>query len=429
MMEYGVLGKVLGHSWSPQLHGMLADYDYQLIPKETPELAKEFLLQKEYRGVNVTIPYKGLACDLCDEVDEGGRKTGAVNTVVNKNGRLYGYNTDIAGFAALAKRAGVEFKDRDVLILGTGGTAHTALAVIEAAGAKEVHFVSRTPKQNELSYQQAAQRQSVQVIVNTTPVGMYPNTDEKPIDPALFKNLEAVLDVVYNPLRSRLVSEAQELGVKSMGGLYMLVEQARAASEKFTGIPIPPEAAEQVYRRLVMQCSNICLIGMPSSGKSTIGRKLARRMGRPFVDADRALEEDESCSIAMMFKKWGEEGFRQRESRCIARLAAGSGQVIACGGGVVERQENIRALRRNGVMVFIDRQVSGLKVGGRRPLSTSMEALRRMEKRRRPLYKAAADLRVANNGGLFSAAVPHIEEELYAYFGVERPKPESFGPA
>ena len=428
-MEYGVLGRVLQHSWSPQLHGMLADYDYQLIPKETPELAREFLLNKEYKGVNVTIPYKGLAFEVCDQVDEGARLTGAVNTVVNRNGRLYGYNTDIAGFKALAQRAGVEFRGRDVLILGTGGTAHTALAVVKAAGASEVHFVSRTPKEGQLSYREAEARRSVQVIVNTTPVGMHPNSGERSIDPALFPNLEAVLDVVYNPLRTRLVSEAAELGAKSMGGLFMLVEQARAASEKFTGGVIPPQKADEVYRRLVMQCSNICLIGMPSCGKSSIGRKLARRMGRPFVDADRALEEDEGCSVAVMFKMWGEPGFRQRESRCIAKIAEGSGQVIACGGGGVEREENIRALRRNGVLVFIDRPVSGLRVGGRRPLSTSVEALRRMEKRRRPLYKAAADLRVANTGGLFREAMLRVEEELYAYFGVERPKPQSSGPA
>lgn len=426
-MEYGLIGGQLAHSCSPRLHELLAGYSYRLVPLETPEKAREFLLNKEYKGLNVTIPYKRLACQLCDELDEGAKATGTVNTVVNRGGRLYGSNTDISGFGALAHHAGVDFAGRTVLILGTGGTSHTVQAYAQAAGAKELLIASRTPKTGTISYEEAKTRQDVEILVNTTPVGMYPNNDQCPIDPALFPNLKGVLDVVYNPLRTRLVSEAQALGIPAEGGLYMLVAQAAGSVRQFTGRQPHPARVDRVFRQLCFENSNIVLVGMPSCGKSSIGRRLARWMGRPFADADRILEAAEGMTIPKYFENYGEAQFRKCEAFHIARIAAEKGQVIACGGGVVETMENIDALRRNGLVIFIDRPLWGLKTGGHRPLSTSVDALRRMEQRRRPRYEQAADIRVENAAGDFKGAACAAEEAVYAYFGLERPEFKSSG--
>ena len=421
MIEYGLLGAKLEHSCSPRLHSLLADYDYQLIPRATPDEAREFLLSGQYRGVNVTIPYKQLACQLCDELDEGSRITGAVNTVVNRGGRLYGYNTDLAGFRRMADCAGVDFAGKTVLILGSGGTSHTAQAAVKAAGAARVFVASRHPSHGELPYFQAEKQQGTQILINTTPVGMYPDNGSRPIRPDSFPALEAVLDVVYNPLRTRLISDALALGLKAQGGLPMLVEQARAAAELFTGEAIPRKTADAVYRRLLLENSNISLIGMPSCGKSTIGRKLARQMHRPFVDIDRELEAAEGCTITEYFRRHGEVRFRRCEAMHTARLGAVGGQIIACGGGAVETPGNMDVLHQNGILLFIDRPLDGLKVGGHRPLSTSHEALALMEQRRRPLYEKAADIRVENSSDDFSTAMRAAEEAIYAYFGVKRP--------
>ena len=422
MADYGLLGEKLGHSCSPRLHRLLAGYDYELIPKATPELAEEFLRARQFKGVNVTIPYKRLACRLCDEIDEGARITGAVNTVVNRGGRLLGYNTDIAGFTAMARRAGVELAGKTVLILGSGGTSHTAQAAVKAGGAARVLVASRHPAPGELPYYQAEKQAGVQLLINTTPVGMYPDNGSCPIDLALFPKLEAVLDVVYNPLRTQLVTKALEMGLKASGGLPMLVEQGRAAAQLFTGSPISNEKNQQVLRQLTMENSNISLVGMPSCGKSSIGRKLARRMNRPLVDIDREIENAEGCTISRYFEKHGEIGFRRCEAVHTARIAAKSGQIISCGGGVIETPGNARALKQNGMVLFIDRPVSGLKTGGHRPLSKSVDALYQMEQRRRPLYEAAADVRIENAGEDFNAAVQAALEAIYAYFGVERPQ-------
>ncbi len=426
-MEFGLIGEKLGQSCSPRLHQLLAGYDYQLRELADENAAKEFLLSGKYRGVNVTIPYKKLAYSLCDELDDAAKAAGAVNTVVNQNGRLLGYNTDLAGFERLAASAEISFAGRVVLVLGTGGTSGTARAAITAQGPKELLVASRTPGPGQISYEEAKKRTDVQVLVNTTPVGMFPHEEEMPIDPGLFPNLEGVLDVVYNPLSTALVTKGRSLGVKSRGGLEMLVWQAALACEKFTGIPADPRRTRQVLGRLAFEQSNIVLIGMPSCGKSTIGRKLSRWMGRPFVDLDRMLEEGEGCTIPEYFAAWGEEAYRKREAVYAARAARGSGQVIACGGGVVEGRENLPALRRNGLVIFIDRPVEGLRVGGHRPLSTSPEALRRMEQRRRPLYESHADLRVENPGGNFDRAARAVLEAVYAYFDLERAKPQSAG--
>lgn len=426
-MEYGLLGAKLGHSCSPRLHTLLAGYDYQLIPKPTEQEAQKFLLAKEYRGVNVTIPYKRLACQLCDQLDEGSRITGTVNTVVNRNGTLYGYNTDILGFLRMAQLADVCFEGRTVLILGTGGTSHTVQAAVKAKGAARVFVASRHPAHGELPYFQAEKQTGTQILINTTPVGMYPDNGSCPIDPALFPRLEAVLDVVYNPLRTCFVQKALAMGVKAQGGLSMLVAQAQAAAELFLDQPIPAQRAAAVYRQLVMENSNISLIGMPSCGKSTIGRRLAKMLGRPFVDVDREIEEAEHCTVSQYFEQQGEIGFRRCEAAHTARLAARGGQIIACGGGVVETPGNVPVLKQNGVILFLDRPVEGLKVGGHRPLSKSPQALRQMEQRRRPLYEQAADIRIENSGEDFATAARAAEEAIYAYFGVERPQSESSG--
>ncbi len=420
-MEYGLIGAKLGHSYSKPIHEALAGYRYELCPLPTREKAEEFLQKREFKAINVTIPYKQLVIPYCAWLEPKAKAIGAVNTIVNENGLLRGYNTDYDGFLYLAQRHGVDFNGRTVLILGTGGTSRTVAAVARDEGAAAVLFASRTAKPGALSYEQAQQRQEVQVIVNTTPAGMYPEPGVCHIQPAGFPRLEAVLDVVYNPFKTELLFRAEKAGVKCAGGLEMLVAQALFAARHFTGSDIPLQRIEPIRRQIFAQQANISLIGMPSCGKTTIGRQLAKAMGRPFVDLDSEIEKAAGRKIPEIFAAEGEGVFRDLEQQVTARVAMGSGRVISCGGGIVKRAANVKALRQNGLVVFIHRPVELLKVGGSRPLSTSREELARMEAQRRPLYEAAADITVKNDGEPFSKAARAAEEAVYEAFGIERP--------
>jgi shikimate dehydrogenase len=421
-MEYGLIGSKLGHSYSKVIHEMLCDYTYDLHPLPTEAGARAFLAAHEFKAINVTIPYKKLVMEYCAQIDPRAAAIGAVNTVVNRGGKLYGYNTDYLGFAHLAAAHGVDFAGRTVLVLGTGGTHNTVSAVARDAGAAQVLTVSRTPDKakGELSYDEAI-ASGAQIVVNTTPAGMYPNVGVCPLDLAALHAhapVEAVLDVVYNPYRTELVLRAEEAGIPvAVGGLEMLVAQAVYAAEYFLDQKFPDAIAEidRITAALRADILNIAVIGMPSSGKSTLGAMLAQATGKTFVDLDAEIEREAGCTIPEIFAAEGEAGFRARESAVTARFAKENRLLLSCGGGIVTRPVNIRALRQNGVVLFLDRPLDQLAVGGDRPLSSSMDALRAMERTRRPLYEAAADAVIRNDTTL-DAALAAAQEALYEVY-------------
>ena len=388
-MEYGLIGAKLGHSYSKIIHEAVCGYSYELHPLPTEEEAHAFMQAKAFKAINVTIPYKKLVIPYCDEVEPRAAAIGAVNTVVNRDGKLYGYNTDYTGFAYLARCHGVKFAGAVVLVLGTGGTHNTVTAVCQDAGAKQVLTASRTGKDGALTYEKAQQHPEINIIINTTPAGMYPNVGVCNLDVAAMPDLEAVVDVVYNPDKTELILRAEEAGVPvAVGGLEMLVAQAVYAAEyfldrKFEDAPVEIRRITAALRRDML---NIALIGMPSSGKTTLGRMLAKNLGRTFVDLDEEIVKTDGRSIPDIFAAEGEDGFRTKETAETQRFGKEGRQLISCGGGIVKKPENLRALHQNGVILFIDRPVDALAVGGGRPLSSSMDALRQMEAQRRPLY-------------------------------------------
>ena len=412
-MEYGLIGGKLGHSYSKTIHELLCGYSYELCPLPTEADARAFLQRRQFKAINVTIPYKKLVMEYCSFIDPRARAIGAVNTVVNKNGLLYGYNTDYLGFAHLCEAHGVELAGKTVLILGTGGTHNTTRAVALDKGAAKVLTVSRTPdpEKGELSYAEAV-RSGAQVVFNTTPAGMYPNVGVCSLDVAAMPGLEAVVDVVYNPNKTELILRAEEAGVPvAVGGLEMLVAQAVYAAEYFLSRKFPDAPAEinQITNTLRRDTLNIALIGMPSSGKTTIGRALAKELGKTFIDLDEEIVKANGKSIPDIFAEEGEDGFRKKETEQVERFSKEGHQLLSCGGGVIKRPENLRALRQNGVVLFIDRPLSKLTVGGGRPLSSSAEALKTMEAERRRLYLAAADAVISNKSTVADAVTAALE--------------------
>ena len=420
-MEYGLIGSKLGHSYSKTIHEMLCGYHYDLCPLPTEEDARAFLKRRAFKAINVTIPYKKLVMEYCSYIDPRAKAIGAVNTVVNKNGLLYGYNTDYMGFAHLCEAHGVDFTGKTVLILGTGGTHNTTSAVARDKGAAKILTVSRhpDPEKGELSYQEAVSS-GAQIVINTTPAGMYPNVGVCNLDVAAMPGLEAVLDVVYNPDKTELVLRAEEAGVPvAVGGLEMLVAQAVYAAEYFLSRKFPDAPAEinQITNTLRRDTLNIALIGMPSSGKTTIGRALAKELGKTFIDLDEEIVKANGKSIPDIFAEEGEDGFRKKETEQVERFSKEGHQLLSCGGGVIKRPENLRALRQNGVILFLDRPLESLVVGGGRPLSSSTDTLRAMEAERRPLYLAAADAVVPNQTTVADAVNAAMEalDEIFSH--------------
>lgn len=409
-MEYGLIGEKLGHSFSREIHQRLGGYDYRL-QELTPAQLPAFLEKRDFRGVNVTIPYKQTVIPLLDEVDPKAAAIGAVNTIVNRRGRLYGCNTDYDGMAALARHAGLTLKNKNVLILGTGGTSRTAMTVAADLGAAEIRRVSRTGRGDAITYEQAADL-PVQVLINTTPCGMYPGCDGQPMDLSRFGWLEGVLDAVYNPLRTRLVLQARDNGARGQGGLYMLVAQAAAACRLFLDRPLPDGALDSVYRAIHGQKQNIVLTGMPGSGKSTVGRVLARQLDRELVDTDTEIIRLAKKPIPEIFAQRGERGFRDLESQVIQEVSRRTGLVIATGGGAILREENVRRLRQNGRIYFLDRPAEDIQPTDDRPLARDMEAVRQRYAERYPRYTSTADAAVPVRGSAEDVAAAIREEFL-----------------
>lgn len=426
-LEYGLIGAKLGHSYSKPIHQQLGGYRYELCPLPTEAEARAFLERRAFRGINVTVPYKQLIIPYCDELDERAKAIGAVNTVVNRGGRLYGYNTDFSGMEYLLASLGVSLAGRTLLILGTGGTCRTALAVAKSGGAKRVLVASRSPAGGAglpgdvrvVSYQEAARHPEVEVLINTSPAGMYPAVGECLVDLAAFPNLCAVADVIYNPFKTELILRAEERGIPAESGFGMLVAQAVYAAEHFMDKKLDAAVIPHIAAQLKAEIANLSLVGMPSSGKTSVGRQLAKRLGKTFVDLDTEIVRAAGMPIPQIFAQQGEAGFRRIEAEVTARFAKEHGQVISCGGGIVKTPGNARALRQNGPVLFLDRPLSQLSVGGGRPLSKSREALAQMETERRPLYMAAADAVVPNNT-TFNAAVRAAMEAFYEAIDPQR---------
>ena len=390
-MDYGLIGEKLPHSFSKEIHEQLGYYQYSLKELKAEEL-ESFILQKNFKAINVTIPYKQAVMPYLDEIDPDALAIGAVNTIVNRDGVLYGYNTDFGGMKALIEHAGVVMKYKKVLILGTGGTSLTARAVCERMGAKEILRVSRRETDGAITYEQAyADHSDADVILNATPCGMFPKIFDSPIDITKFPNLSGVIDVIYNPLQTRLILSARERGIDAEGGLYMLVAQAILAAERFLGKKLDVvKLTNQIYDKIYFEKRNIVLSGMPASGKSTVGKIVAENLGRELIDTDRLIVERYG-DIPTIFREKGERYFRDLESEVIKEVSAFSGKVISLGGGAILRAENVAALRQNGAIFFIDRSPEFLIPTDDRPLADKKEKIMRLYNRRIDTYMNTAD--------------------------------------
>lgn len=396
---YGLLGRRLGHSWSVPIHQALGCEDYRLIELEPEELGN-FLRREDIGGLNVTIPYKRDVMAFCDVIDEGAKAIGSVNTLVRRGGKLYGYNTDIDGFLYMLRRARISLMGKKVVVLGSGGASLTAQAAAKREGAREVVVVSRTGPDN---YENLPRRHGdAEVLVNTTPVGMWPDMTGRPVDLFAFPDMEAVADVIYNPGRTGLLLQAKKGGLRRAGGLPMLVAQAKRAEELFFDKVIPDGETENIIAQLWRDRTNLVLVGMPGCGKTTVGRALARLSGKPFVDLDEEIVRRAGKSIPDIFREEGEAAFRELEAQVLADVCARSGQVIATGGGAVLRAENRAAMRRTGQVYFLCRNLEELPTDGR-PLSQK-GSLEEMYRVRKPLYSAAADTVIDNSVALEETA-------------------------
>jgi len=386
---FGLLGEKLGHSFSPLIHGYLGGYDYLLYEVSQSGL-NAFMTDRLFDGINVTIPYKQQVIPYCATLSREAQVTGSVNTIVkDDDGALHGHNTDYHGFIVMLEHGGIEAKGKKVLVLGDGGSARSVRAALDELGAREIVTISR---RGENHYGNINRHYDADIIVNTTPVGMYPDNDSSPLSLAGFRQLTGVADLIYNPTRTKLLLEAEALGIPCVNGLAMLVAQAEKASMLFLDCPARPEFVNKIYNIILKQTRNIVLIGMPGCGKSTVGRLLAQKLGRPFTDIDTHIEGAAGKTIPKIFADDGEEAFRQLETRLLAGEARKSGMVLATGGGVVTRPENRDILKQNSVIVYLKRDLNELITDGR-PLSQN-EGIQALAEKRLPLYEAWSDYAV-----------------------------------
>ena len=408
-MIYGCIGEKLSHSFSKEIHNKLFDYSYELCEVEKDKL-KEFMLKKDFKAINVTIPYKSDVIPFLDEISDTAKAIGAVNTIVNDNGILKGYNTDFSGICALLDKNSISVLGKKILILGSGGTSKTAKAVCQSLKAKEIFIVSRKKTDDTITYDEAKTLHSdAQIIINTTPVGMYPNITNSPIELDVFSNLEAVVDAIYNPLCSKLVCDAKNKGTKAVGGLYMLVAQAVFAAEKFVNQNIEKEKIDSVYLDILKQKQNIALIGMPSSGKTTVGKIISEILGKTFVDIDVLIKEKAGIEIPEIFEKYGERYFRSLESDVICKAAMLQNCVIATGGGAVLDKNNIYNLNKNSKIFFLDRPLDSLIPTNDRPLSSNRETLKKLFSERYDIYCDSCDYHITDMGSAIENANKIIE--------------------
>lgn len=406
-LRCGLVGEKLGHSYSPKIHGLLGAYDYRLIELR-PDALRDFFEKRDFDGLNVTIPYKKAVLPLCDVLTERAKTIGSVNTVVRRaDGTLLGDNTDFFGFCYLLRSSGIEPRGKKVLVFGSGGASLTVQAALRELGAAEVTVVSRTGETNYVNIHE--KHPNAQLLVNATPVGMIPHTGESLAALSMLPRLEAVVDLIYNPARTKLLLDAEALGLKAVNGLGMLTAQAAASAERFAGVMTDEKTLSLITRELEREMENIVLVGMPGCGKSSLGRALAEKLGRPFADCDALIEERSACTIPEIFAREGEEGFRRRERELLAELGRQSGLVIACGGGALTQSGNRELLRQNGTILWLRRELKKLATEGR-PLSQS-RPLEELYREREAQYRAAAGLVVDNDGG-FDETLKKMMEAL-----------------
>lgn len=405
MDRFGLLGKTLSHSYSPKIHGMLGGYGYSLFEKE-PDEVENFILRGDWRGLNVTIPYKKTAFRLADEVTKTAEKCGSVNTLVRRDGKIFGDNTDYYGFLSTVLKSGISVWQKKCLILGSGGAAGAVRAVLSDLGADKIINVSRGGENN---YDNIDRHLDAAVIVNATPVGMFPETGVSPIDLSLFSRLSGVFDLIFNPLRTKLLLDAERFTVPYSGGLYMLVAQAKKSSDLFLGSERDDSVIDGVYASVKREVENVVLVGMPGCGKTTVGRILADKLGKRLIDTDALIEMESGEKIPSIFKKYGEEKFRDLETLAAKKAGKQSASVITTGGGIVKRSENFDLLRQNGTVVYLMRKTEDLAREGR-PLSQGAD-LEKMYSERAPLYEKISDFSVSNDGDPEDVA-DEIKEKL-----------------
>lgn len=387
-LKAGLIGRKLGHSFSPEIHSFLADYEYKLYEMEENEVGN-FLKSCHLDAMNVTIPYKKTVMPYLEHISDEAKRIGSVNTIVKKADGLYGYNTDYFGFSYMVKKSGIEISDKKVLILGSGGASVTVNAVLTDMNAREIIVISRSGENN---YENLEKHSDADVIVNTTPVGMYPENGKSPVNLNIFKKPSGVLDLIYNPAQTRLLYDAKNLGIPNINGLSMLVAQGKRAAEIFTDKRIPDGEIEKIIKSIEDKTKNIVLIGMPGAGKTTIGKILAEKLGRSFVDTDELITEKAGMPIPEIFSLYGEEKFRAIETQAINEAGKMSGTVIATGGGIVTRTENRYPVKQNSSVIWLKRDLSLLPLEGR-PISQKNN-LSELYEKRAPLYEDFCDFQL-----------------------------------
>lgn len=402
-LKCGLLGETLGHSYSPRIHAFLGDYDYRLyeVPRDKVE---DFILHGDWDGLNVTIPYKKVAASLCDELSDIARDLGSVNTIVKRDGKLYGYNTDYYGFRSMVLETGVNISGKKALVLGTGGTGVTVQKVLSEMGA-EVVPISRTGENN---YDNIERHSDAILVVNATPVGMYPKNGVSPLDLTRIPSCECVLDVIYNPMRTALILQAESLGLKYKSGLHMLVAQAKYSSERFQNVNISDDLVTFIENSLTKELENIILIGMPGSGKSVVAQALGQRLHRPVIETDAEIVKSAGKTIPEIFERSGEAEFRRLETLEMQASGKLSERIISTGGGVVTVEENYQYLHQNGVIVWLERDTSKLPTDGR-PISQKSN-LNELYEKRKPMYERFADIKIDNNGTVYETVEKIIQE-------------------
>lgn len=421
-MEFGLIGEHLSHSFSKQIHEKIGGYNYELKELTREELPS-FLFKREFKAINVTIPYKEAVIPYLDEIDKSASLIGAVNCIINKEGKLIGYNTDVFGFMELAILMNASFENKNVLILGNGGASKAIKFFASFSRAKNIFIASRHDEKGTIRYEDIKNHPEIEILVNATPNGMYPHNEDKLLfDFDDLPNLEAVIDLIYNPLKTKLVIEAESRRINAAGGLFMLVVQAFYAIELFTGQDVDLEIAKRTYQELASQSSNIVLIGMPGSGKSTIGNLLRSRLNRKYYDTDELIKEKIGMEIKDYISLKGEESFRDIETEVIKEIYKNTGCIISTGGGVVKRKENMHLLMQNGNIFYIDRDINKLTISDSRPLSKDRESLEKMYKERFPLYELYSYHTINNNDDINKAIEEIIRwvERNDEDFGFER---------
>ena len=409
-MKVGLIGEKLGHSFSKIIHEQIMDYTYDLIPLNIDEFHC-FMNEKSFDAINVTIPYKEKVIPYLDEMDEKAKMIGAVNAIKNVNGKLFGTNTDYDGLKMMIENH-FDLSNKIVAICGSGGTSKTAYAVCKDLNVKEIIQVARNRDLPYITYEQMKSRKDIEIIINTTSVGMSPDILSSIVVLDDYPNCKGVIDVVYNPLLTSLCYEAKKRNIPYICGLEMLVGQAISAIEFFTNKSVDSSLVQKISKDIFFDKQNIVLIGMPSCGKSSLGKKLSKQLGYDYIDIDKKIVEKTNKTIPQIFIESGETGFRKIESEVCLEVSKCNHTVISCGGGIIKNEINMKALALNGFIIYIKRDVDKLLVGNGRPLSKDKNALLKMFEEREPLYIKYSDTSISNNG-YFKYTLKNLKEVIY----------------